>query len=194
MPSAPTSDDARRGNQNLPGMGGVFNGVNMHLYHYAGNNPVRYTDPDGKWFGFDDVFTGPIDELAVLGIIVIYGAIRIYNNDSNKKFSEALSESFCSNIGRAKIMLSNALHYIYSIYSFNDDSSIAKILDGAKPGRETKGHTQQWVKQGSMDDANKDFDSLNPQNIKNIPGGRTGELSEGRKVNVRDHSSDGRRS
>jgi hypothetical protein len=29
-------------------MGGVFNVVNLHLYHYAGNNPVKYTDPDGK--------------------------------------------------------------------------------------------------------------------------------------------------
>jgi hypothetical protein len=28
-------------------MGGVFNTVNLHLYHYAGNNPVKYTDPDG---------------------------------------------------------------------------------------------------------------------------------------------------
>lgn len=30
-------------------MGGVFNTVNLHLYHYAGNNPVKYTDPDGNW-------------------------------------------------------------------------------------------------------------------------------------------------
>ena len=29
-------------------MGGVFNYVNLHVYHYAGNNPVKYTDPDGK--------------------------------------------------------------------------------------------------------------------------------------------------
>jgi len=26
----------------------VFNYVNLHLYHYAGNNPVKYTDPDGR--------------------------------------------------------------------------------------------------------------------------------------------------
>jgi hypothetical protein len=29
-------------------MGGVFNLVNLHVYHYAGNNPVKYTDPDGR--------------------------------------------------------------------------------------------------------------------------------------------------
>jgi hypothetical protein len=29
-------------------MGGVFNVVNLHLYHYAGNNPVKYVDPNGR--------------------------------------------------------------------------------------------------------------------------------------------------
>jgi hypothetical protein len=48
IPSAPVDDEARIRNGNLPGMGGVFNYVNLHVYHYAGNNPVKYTDPDGE--------------------------------------------------------------------------------------------------------------------------------------------------
>ena len=48
FPVAPTSEDARRYNGNLPGMGGIFNHINFHLYHYACNNPVRYTDPMGR--------------------------------------------------------------------------------------------------------------------------------------------------
>ncbi len=39
-----TADEAGK----LPGIGGAFNSVNLNLYHYAGNNPVKYTDPDGK--------------------------------------------------------------------------------------------------------------------------------------------------
>ena len=47
IPSAPVNDEARKRNGNLPGQGGIFNTVNMHVYHYAGNNPVKYVDPDG---------------------------------------------------------------------------------------------------------------------------------------------------
>jgi len=42
----PTGDKEKDGK--LPGMGGVFSTTNLNLYHYAGLNPVKYTDPDGK--------------------------------------------------------------------------------------------------------------------------------------------------
>jgi RHS repeat-associated protein len=48
IPRAPVDDEARKYNQNLPGMGGVFNYVNLHTYHYAGNNPVKLKDPTGR--------------------------------------------------------------------------------------------------------------------------------------------------
>ncbi len=42
----PTGNKKR--DSNLPGMGGVFNSINLNLYHYSGNNPVIYVDPDGN--------------------------------------------------------------------------------------------------------------------------------------------------
>jgi hypothetical protein len=49
VPNAPIDEEAKKRNGNLPGVGGVFNYVNLHMYHYAGNNPVKYTDPDGEY-------------------------------------------------------------------------------------------------------------------------------------------------
>jgi RHS repeat-associated protein len=54
IPGAPVNDEVKKRNSELPGMGGVFNTVNLHLYHYAGNNPVKYTDPTGMWVDNED--------------------------------------------------------------------------------------------------------------------------------------------
>ncbi|MBN1181876.1 MAG: hypothetical protein JXB49_06285 [Bacteroidales bacterium] len=48
LPVVPVNDEAKKHNGSLPGMGGAFNPVNLAVYHYGGNNPVKYVDPNGK--------------------------------------------------------------------------------------------------------------------------------------------------
>jgi RHS repeat-associated protein len=56
IPGVPINDEAKKHNQQLPGQGGIFNTINSHLYHYAGNNPVKYTDPDGRRFSLASIW------------------------------------------------------------------------------------------------------------------------------------------
>ncbi len=62
--------------------------------------------------------------------------------------------------------------------------------------QKTKGKTRHGEKDGGFDEANKDFDSLKPDNVKDIDtkygSGRTGSLENGDKITVRPGSSDGR--
>ena len=46
------------------GAGGIYNTVNFNLYHYANNNPIRYTDPNGR-SGNDTVDDIVIDETTI---------------------------------------------------------------------------------------------------------------------------------
>jgi hypothetical protein len=49
----------------------TMQGVGTNRYAYAGNDPINRSDPNGHWFGLDDVLTGPFDEAAVLGALAI---------------------------------------------------------------------------------------------------------------------------
>jgi RHS repeat-associated protein len=66
LPSAPVDEEAKKRNGSLPGQGGVFNLVNLHVYHYAGNNPVKYTDPDGRDVNSSIVIPDPLAQKVVL--------------------------------------------------------------------------------------------------------------------------------
>jgi len=35
-------------NKKLPGLGGVYNAVNLNVYTYSGGNPIKFIDPNGE--------------------------------------------------------------------------------------------------------------------------------------------------
>jgi len=47
-----TQKDDQPDHENLPGLGGVYNSANLSIYHYAGLNPLKYFDPDGRILRF----------------------------------------------------------------------------------------------------------------------------------------------
>jgi hypothetical protein len=153
-----------------------FDEENPHLfnrYAYANNNPYKYHDPDGQMS------------------VLLYGAaglglgLAMLPEDKRKEMT---------------LSLVNGVRHLYNIYSENkgeqsqaEGGEKSPPVPDAKPGRETKGRTTQWEKPGSMADADRDFDKLNPSGVRELPnGGRSGTLSDGRTVVVRPESTDGR--
>ncbi|WP_223843966.1 MULTISPECIES: hypothetical protein [Rhizobium] len=71
-----------------------------------------------------------------------------------------------------------------------------ELEDEAGVEQKTKGKTKHGEKDGGMSEADKDFDSLEPDNSRPIDTqygpGRTGTLEDGSKITVRPGSSDGR--
>jgi RHS repeat-associated protein len=71
-------------------------------------------------------------------------------------------------------------------------NTVDDILEGANPGRVTKGRATQFEKTGGYNKALDDFNSMGVTDVKDIPGGKVGKLPDGRTINVRTGSTDGR--
>ena len=117
IPQAPVNDEAKKNSQNLPGMGGIFNTMNLQLYHYAGNNPLKYTDPDGK---------------IIINTNVWYAKdfMQMHGNTTWPNSSENISTSGCTLIAANRIA-NVAIHdFGYSMDSPRA-SSVHTMLDNS---------------------------------------------------------------
>ena len=68
------------------GEGGIYNSINLNLYHYSNNNPVKYTDPDGKFAVVPMLIGGAIS------VAVDYGFQVAGNYMQGKRGSDAWTD------------------------------------------------------------------------------------------------------
>jgi len=169
---------AGKGGGDLPGMGGVFNTVNLHTYHYAGNNPVKYTDPDGKFsikihsdMVKDVVSRSNLPEFAANRIIagaswiadIIFMPFSSVHMDSMQKgtktiidaYSNAV-ENFSTHMQKGNyIRAGKALHTIADFYSHSN------YIELYKKYAKNNGKSMDITTIPTFSDAMKDTDLLN---------------------------------
>jgi len=77
------------GSKKLAGLGGVFNAVNMDVYHYAGDNPVKLVDPDGNQ-SLNPLDLGLTDPISFVIDILRYKYETPFNEAKNKITSTSI--------------------------------------------------------------------------------------------------------
>ena len=79
------------------------------------------------------------------------------------------------------------------IRRFDSDDNVSFLMGDSERGDSTKGKAKLFTRKGGLGHAIEAFHFLNPENVRELDDGSLiGTLPDGRKVNVRPRSSDGR--
>lgn len=183
------------------------------LYAYVGNDPLNLVDPFGLERGsssgssvFDFVTNRPAATLgiaaAVVGVVACVvaepcgaivggGSLAVAGGGSIAAGGTVTAGSaiaITGVVGGTTIAAADIL--------MNQSSDPTKnLVASSTPGRETKGSSTLYDRPGGFGNAQNDFNSLAPTNVRpapNNPAVQLGTLPDGRTVTVRPTSSDGR--
>jgi RHS repeat-associated protein len=165
---------------------GIRSVHSFNRYAYANNNPFRYVDPDGQLP--KRVVTNPLKKPPS---VVPPGSRPGANSPGARGHSTRDSND------RGSPRTDRQGNPIVKNESAEGSDPVNEVTTDATPGKKTKGKTTNWVKSGGIDQANEDFDKLVTDGSKEVSDDkgnkiRTGTLSDGRSVNVRNKSTDGR--
>jgi RHS repeat-associated protein len=132
VPSAPINDEAKKRNGSLPGQGGVFNYVNLHVYHYAGNNPVKYVDPDGEAVWVPIIIVGAIAIASIFRSDVASSPSPVNMDDSMAKIF-TLSNKYYNGHPRVTISDPNLAKATKTISLYRNPLSILHAMQSGAP-------------------------------------------------------------
>ena len=103
----------------LPGIGGVFNAVNMDVYHYGGNNPVKLVDPDGQYV---------IDRVTIVNENEKWG-IRFHSDKSRSFLNKIKYFPGGSTLSRLMVENSPFGDFYYDSSMSDTSTAVSTLLD-----------------------------------------------------------------